>query len=60
MPKIVHTDNGKPVFAMPEKPDATADIETKIAYMRAKHAYNDAVAAAANRTSPKSKSRQST
>jgi hypothetical protein len=45
---ILTDDRGVP-FARPEAPAADADIETKIAYMRAKCAYNDAVTACGSR-----------
>ncbi len=46
---MILTDaNGVP-FEKPEPPPADADIKAKIAYLRAYHAYNDAVTDCANR-----------
>jgi hypothetical protein len=46
---MIHTDaKGKP-FERPEPPPDGASIEDKIAYMRAKCAYNDAITDCANK-----------
>lgn len=44
---ILTDSQGKP-FSKPEAPPEGADVETKIAYIRAVHAWRDQVTACAN------------
>ena len=46
---MIYTDeHGRP-FERPEPPAADATIDVKIAYLRARAAYNDAIASCANK-----------